>query len=148
MIRLQTIDIKKVKNNKLDLIANARRTDFPNVTIRDYVRIDETVEMRPDIIAHFAYGDVNYVDVILKFNNIRNPFSLVRDMIIAIPDLDSFQNNTTDTTIAPIRNQSKKLLTNEDVQTRIANRTGNTIPTKKPTVQQSNFTKSEGIYRF
>ncbi len=42
-------------------------------------------EGRPDLIAAKYYGDVSGLDIILKYNNISNPFSIKSGEILKIP---------------------------------------------------------------
>jgi hypothetical protein len=43
---------------------------------------------RPDLIALDAYGEASMADIILKFNGISDPFSIVEGEIIKIPKID------------------------------------------------------------
>lgn len=43
---------------------------------------------RPDLIALDAYGDASMADIILKFNGISDPFSILEGEIIKIPKID------------------------------------------------------------
>jgi hypothetical protein len=43
---------------------------------------------RPDLIALDAYGDTSMADIILKFNGISDPFSIVEGETIKIPKID------------------------------------------------------------
>lgn len=47
--------------------------------------VQETDEMRPDIIANKFYGDVNYVDGLLKFNGIGAWWSIKRGDVLFVP---------------------------------------------------------------
>lgn len=47
--------------------------------------VDSSEEMRPDLISALHYGTENYVDILCKYNNISNPFSLERGQYIKIP---------------------------------------------------------------
>lgn len=48
-------------------------------------RVDKFQEARPDLIAAKYYGDASLLDIILKFNNISNPFSIVEGQYLKIP---------------------------------------------------------------
>lgn len=51
--------------------------------------LDETFEGRPDLLQYKAgYNTVNELDIILKFNEISNPFSIKSGDLIVIPDVD------------------------------------------------------------
>jgi hypothetical protein len=44
---------------------------------------------RLDLLSFDAYGDVNSMDILLKFNQISNPFSMELYDIIVVPDAES-----------------------------------------------------------
>ena len=75
----------------LDFLENNFKVVYsdPNLEISKVFFLEEYHLCRPDLISWEAYYDVNYVDIILKFNQITNPFSLsVGDFILA-PNLSS-----------------------------------------------------------
>lgn len=78
---------------KLDLTSNQWVIDFDKVKVDNYIIVDKATEMRVDTIARYLLGTENYVDVIVKFNKILNPFSLKEGDIILIPNLTSFFDN-------------------------------------------------------
>lgn len=78
---------------KLDLTSNRWQIDYDNIKVDDYVIIDKATEMRVDTIARYLLGTEDYVDVIVKFNRISNPFGLKVGDIILIPNLASFFDN-------------------------------------------------------
>lgn len=47
--------------------------------------VDKFQEARPDLIAAKYYNDPSLLDIILKYNNISNPFSITEGQVIAIP---------------------------------------------------------------
>jgi len=51
----------------------------------------EDEEMRPDLISVQHYGNDSYVDIILKFNGISNPFSIKSGIVLVIPDKDGIE---------------------------------------------------------
>lgn len=54
-------------------------------------KVEDFEEMRPDLISNLYYGTGNFADILCKYNNISNPFSLERDRYIKIPkNPDSF----------------------------------------------------------
>lgn len=57
--------------------------------IEDIVLVNEEQVMRPDLISISAYGTDEYVDIILKVNEISNPFSIDLNDYIIIPSLES-----------------------------------------------------------
>lgn len=44
---------------------------------------------RPDVISNMYFNDTDYVDYILKYNKISNPFSISEGDILFIPDVDA-----------------------------------------------------------
>ena len=60
-----------------------------NIEISKVILINEKHICRPDMLSWDAYYSVNYVDIILKFNQITNPFSMEIDDFIIIPSLNS-----------------------------------------------------------
>jgi len=61
---------------------------------RNYVaynlyKVPKEYVMRPDLISQSVYNDSVYAEIILKYNEISNPFSINEGDIILIPDLDS-----------------------------------------------------------
>ena len=87
--------------SKLDGIIykdEARNTYFQNVdmeldiekgTYKDsrFYTITEENKYRPDKLAYIAYGNENLAWILLKFNNITNPFELDVGTIIEMPSL-------------------------------------------------------------
>lgn len=51
-------------------------------------RVKEYESGRIDLIANKFYGDASKSDLILKFNNISDPFSVVEGEVLKIPDYD------------------------------------------------------------
>lgn len=52
------------------------------------------MEMRPDLAALSAYNGEEYTELLLKYNNIQNPFSLSEDDILVIPSSTQIENHT------------------------------------------------------
>lgn len=81
------------KNNikMLDFLEMNFRVDWtdPDLQIWRAFIIEEKHLCRPDLISYEAYNNVNYVDIIMKFNQISNPFSMeIGDLLLA-PSLSS-----------------------------------------------------------
>jgi len=151
MIQFDTIENKKEDaNGKINFFSNLSKINFASVIIEHFILIDEQLEMRPDILAYAAYGTVDNIDVLMKFNGLSSFDQFVTGKIIAIPALDSITKNTESIEISQIKNQRKKLLTSSEVFEIIAKRspTSNFLPNKKNTVK-ANFSKtSNGILTF
>ena len=57
------------------------------IFIEAYHRVTEFEEGRPDLIAAKYYGGATALDIILKYNGISDPFSIVKDQLIEVPML-------------------------------------------------------------
>ena len=63
--------------------------DDPELQIQSVMFIEDRHLCRPDLLSWENYYSVDYVDIILKFNQISNPFSMQIDDFIVIPTLSS-----------------------------------------------------------
>lgn len=63
---------------------NYRPGDF--VKIIDYLTVSKDFAMRPDLIAVAAYRDINAADMVMKQNDISNPFSIDEGDIIFLQE--------------------------------------------------------------
>lgn len=102
MINLRMLNLKRkitkenyfgVKKTVTDLTEPTLKPSFnsTNFTIARTVTVTSEYEMRPDLIAFWAYGTDLYTDIILKANGINNPFSIKEGDLILIPELQSFK---------------------------------------------------------
>ena len=98
-LNLKLINLKRIitktnyfgKNKTVtDLTEPTLKPDFQSIhfNIKRTITVTEDYAMRPDLISMFAYGTDLYTDIILKFNEISNPFSIAEGDILLIPDLD------------------------------------------------------------
>jgi hypothetical protein len=91
------IDLKSemIKENLtyMDFLENNFKVNYmdPDLQIQKVFFIEERHLCRPDLLSWDAYYSVDYVDVILKFNQITNPFSMELYDFIVVPDLPSAQ---------------------------------------------------------
>lgn len=53
--------------------------------------VSKEEEMRPDLICYNIYNSFNYIDELLTWNNILNPFSIKQGQIIYFLDEDSIR---------------------------------------------------------
>ena len=53
--------------------------------------VDSFSVMRPDLVSHNYYGSHDYMDVMLKYNGVSNPFSLYEGQLLFLPDLSELQ---------------------------------------------------------
>tara|TARA_Y100000389_G_scaffold155672_1_gene156381 strand:- start:537 stop:1046 length:510 start_codon:yes stop_codon:yes gene_type:complete len=94
---LKNIDLKKTKTiNGLEILDLTEPTLIPdfrsiNFIIKNFVLVTDELEMRPDLIAKLALGSEDKIDVLLKCNQISNPFSIKSGDILVIPQLESFE---------------------------------------------------------
>ena len=75
----------------MDFLENNFKVSYSdrNLSIAKVMFIEEHHICRPDLISYESYGSVDYVDMILKFNQITNPFSMELYDFIVIPSLSS-----------------------------------------------------------
>ena len=92
------MDITVLKNKPTTQYNNENFKDlsynsYSTYKIFDYILgvefIDENTEMRPDLISLKWYGSADHIDIILKCNNIFNPFSIQAEDMLIIPQLRS-----------------------------------------------------------
>lgn len=48
-------------------------------------RVSENLTMRPDLVARAAYGDEGHTELLLKYNNVQNPFTVNANDIMIFP---------------------------------------------------------------
>lgn len=61
----------------------------PYLAIARIILIEDRHLCRPDLICWEAFGNLDYIDAILKFNQITNPFSMEENDLIIIPTAQS-----------------------------------------------------------
>lgn len=92
-MKIRILDIKtemEVEGMKiLDFTSASFRVNYydPRLRIDKIVRCEERHIARPDLIAYEAYKNIDNTDVILKINQITNPFSINEGDILVIPNL-------------------------------------------------------------
>ena len=94
------VDLTKscfIDKNNNDLIYTVRRVPYDMI-------------MRMDLISNAQYGSDEYTDLLLKYNDISNPFTLNYNDIIFIPTLDSISNNIVNPTNDPNDNNKDAAL--------------------------------------
>ena len=87
ILKNKAIFTKESGDKLVDLTSASINYTDRNVDILDSFYITKDMEMRPDLISYVAYGTTDYYDLILKFNNISNPFSLKQGEYIFIPEI-------------------------------------------------------------
>ena len=68
-----------------------KRDDYESMVFNIY-KVPESMKMRIDLVSIAAYGTDKYADLLMKYNNISNPFTLNTDDILFIPTLDTIEN--------------------------------------------------------
>jgi hypothetical protein len=91
------------------------------VTYKAY-KVPAEYVMRPDLISQAVYNNIEYTEMILKFNGISNPFTMNKDDIILIPGLEGVKK----------RLKGKGSLTSQDQADNIRKSYKYIDPTKKP----------------
>ncbi len=98
--------------------------DFNSNSYVDYTayKIPSEYEMRPDLISQAVYNNIVYAEFILKYNGISNPFTIDKDDVILIPNLESAKENV----------KLQGTLTDKDESNEIRKSYKYIDPTKKP----------------
>lgn len=75
----------------LDFLSMNFKVDWldPDLQIWRAFLIEEKHLCRPDLLSYEAYNNVNYADILMKFNQITNPFSLEINDIVLAPSLSA-----------------------------------------------------------
>jgi len=78
----------------IDLGENIFKNDniYANISLT-FVRASYGMDMRPDLIARAAYSNEEYTDLLLKYNNIQNPFSVQENDIFMLPSVMQIMDN-------------------------------------------------------
>ena len=92
-MNIHLFDLKSEMINKgitsLDFMENNFLVNYgdPKLIVSKIFLIEEKHLCRPDMLSYDAYESVDYVDIILKFNHISNPFSMELYDLIVVPQL-------------------------------------------------------------
>ena len=84
-------EMKRDGTMMMDFLENNFKVSYfdSNLAIAKVMFIEDRHICRPDLISYEAYSSIDYVDMILKFNQISNPFSMELYDFIVIPTLAS-----------------------------------------------------------
>jgi hypothetical protein len=86
--------MKTLKNKKISEIDDKIIMTEPTLLFPDYISISKVFPVdsyyagRIDLISLSVYNSADYVDQLLKFNGISNPFSVAEGDILYIPPMD------------------------------------------------------------
>jgi len=89
--------MKTLKNKKISEIDDKIIMTEPTLLFPDYMSISQVFPVdayyagRIDLISLSVYNSADYVDQLLKFNGISNPFSVAEGDILYIPPMDVLQ---------------------------------------------------------
>ena len=90
LIHLFDLKSEMLQNGEMviDFLENNFEVNYysTNLIINRIMLVEERHLGRLDLLAYEAYGDVNSIDILMKFNQICNPFSMELYDIIAVPD--------------------------------------------------------------
>ena len=92
MISLRTLlnkySISKENGDTLpDITRSSIDTNaLKNVKAPTTLLVDSFTVMRPDLIAHAVYSNQGMTDLLLKYNDISNPFSIYEGQLLLIPN--------------------------------------------------------------
>lgn len=93
-------------NNIIDLLT--QRYKYRPGSIENFIVVDDRLEARPDLIAKVIYNDTDQTEIVLKQNDISNPFSIKNGDILVFRNISDFnfliENSKTDD-VEKIRNQ-------------------------------------------
>lgn len=103
MIEIDTLSINKniFNPNKdlqnqgigiLDLTRSSLSFNNINLKIKQFYRVPEDAQMRPDLISLQAYGNLNKIGSLMKINGISNPFAINTGTLFAIPTTDGLDS--------------------------------------------------------
>lgn len=84
-----------VKNNEeiIDFTTSIFKQIKSSDVLYNVYRVPESMVMRPDLVSLAEYDNDEYTDILLKYNNISNPFSLDKNDIILLPTINSVEND-------------------------------------------------------
>lgn len=87
-----TKDNERIVDLTTSIFKQLKSTDI----LYNIYRVPESMVMRPDLLSLAEYDSDEYTDIILKYNNISNPFSLNKDDIIFLPTINTIDNDIED----------------------------------------------------
>lgn len=67
-----------------------------SVVTCSFYKVRKNMEMRPDLMSIAAFGEDAYAEMIIKYSQIDNPFSIEEGDIIAVPTLNSIYDDVKD----------------------------------------------------
>jgi hypothetical protein len=62
-----------------------------NVKIKQFYKVTEDAQMRPDLICLQGYGDLKRMGSLMKINGVSNPFAVNTGTMFAIPEIEGME---------------------------------------------------------
>ena len=91
------LDNKRVINKDdiklIDLTTSIFANEKNSRIILSVYKVPDYMKMRMDLISNAAYGTDEYTDLLMKYNDISNPFIINTDDIIFVPSLDTIESD-------------------------------------------------------
>lgn len=91
MLDFKILNLKGMLNNMVDLFQVTFIYKVPK--IKTFHRIKEFEVGRLDKICHRYYGNANYLDALMKYNEIQDAFTVANGDIILIPEIQVLENS-------------------------------------------------------
>lgn len=124
-------------DGKIDLLSNYLKIDYEKVIIDEWILVDSQSAMLLDLISFAMYGTENYSDLLKKFNRIDNPLEIAIGQILAVPNIESLEANSTFVDLS-------KSTTTKNIASLSSSRLSQLLQTPgKKTIPSSNFIRSE-----
>lgn len=122
ILRSKKLFTKENGETIVDLISSTFNFNAGGKTVGGFTRVGENEAMRPDLVSNRIYADQKYWDVLLKYNGISNPFSIIPGELLLSPALSKIDKLVSPpTTIAEkgrasTQNNGDKLLQPKNVK--------------------------------
>lgn len=97
MLRSKILQSKKffktlAGDSIVDIISSTFNFAKGGNSIGGFTRVQEEEKMRPDLVSDRIYSDQKYWDIILKYNGISNPFSILPGELLLTPILSKLDS--------------------------------------------------------
>jgi hypothetical protein len=90
----KTVDAKPVIDKDgdsiIDLTSQVLKND--DFIINDICVVPDDFTMRPDLVVKVKYGDISKLEILLKANEISNPFTIEGGDVLILPDVNNIDN--------------------------------------------------------
>lgn len=87
-------DKKEIQKDGIKIIDLAEPTLIPGLNNRNFklikaISVTKEYESRPDLLSYVLYDSTDYVDILLKFNEISDPLSIKEGDVILVPEIEN-----------------------------------------------------------